>query len=90
LARDDFIVFDPLRTHRVGKYNIDRNRIDLTRLSNAADFAHLLASQKGDVVGAIACHSGGIGLFARCQPVIKHRDGVIEDSIATAEEDRKA
>ena len=95
LARDDFAFFDELLAYLAGKYNIDRNRIYLTGMSNGACFAHLLASQRSDVVAAIACHSGGIGILARREPVVRHKYGVMivhgeDDSIVKVEEGRKA
>jgi polyhydroxybutyrate depolymerase len=95
LAKDDFAFFDQLLTTVSGKYNIDRNRIYLTGTSNGAFFSHLLASQRSDVVAAIACHSGGIGVLARRPPQVKHKYGVMiihgdQDSIVKVDEGRKA
>lgn len=95
LARDDFAFFDQLLKHLTEKYNIDRNRIYLTGMSNGAYFAHLLASQRSDVVAAIACHSGGLGIVMRRPPQVHHKYGVMiihgdEDSIVNVDEGRKA
>jgi polyhydroxybutyrate depolymerase len=95
LARDDFEFFDKLLARINSQYNIDRNRVYLTGMSNGAYFAHLLASQRSDVVAAIAAHSGGLGVLARRQPQVKHKYGVLiihgdEDSIVKVDEGRKA
>lgn len=95
LAKDDFAFFDKLLAHLCGRYNIDRNRVYLTGMSNGAFFAHLLASQRSDVVAAIACHSGGLGVLARRPPQVKHKYGVMiihgeKDSIVNVDEGRKS
>ena len=95
LAMDDFAFFDKLLALISEKYNIDRNRVYLTGMSNGAYFSHLLASQRSDVVAAIACHSGGLGILSRRQPQVKHKYGVLiihgdEDSIVKVDEGRKA
>ncbi|MFO1040615.1 MAG: PHB depolymerase family esterase [Planctomycetaceae bacterium] len=95
LARDDFAFFDKLLASLSDRYNIDRNRVYLTGMSNGAFFAHLLASQRSEVVAAIACHSGGLGILARRPPQVKHKYGVMiihgeKDSIVSADEGRKA
>lgn len=95
LARDDFGFFDQLLKQITQKYNIDQNRVFLTGMSNGAYFAHLLASQRSDVVAAIACHSGGLGILSRRRPQVQHKYGVLiihgdEDSIVKVDEGRKA
>ena len=95
LAKDDFAFFDKLLALVSEKYNIDRNRVYLAGMSNGAYFAHLLASQRSDVVAAIACHSGGLGVLSRREPQVKHKYGVLivhgeDDSIVKVEEGRKA
>lgn len=95
LARDDIAFFDKLLVHVCEKYNIDQNRVYLTGMSNGAYFAHLLASQRSDIVAAIACHSGGLGIVSRRQPDVQHKYGVMiihgdQDSIVKVDEGRKA
>lgn len=95
LAKDDFALFDQLLAHLSEKYNLDKNRVYLCGMSNGAYFSHLLASQRSDVVAAIGCHSGGLGLLSRREPSVKHKYGVFivhgeDDSIVKVEEGRKA
>ncbi|MEK6259858.1 MAG: PHB depolymerase family esterase [Planctomycetota bacterium] len=95
LAKDDFAFFDELLAHLAEKYNVDRNRVYLCGMSNGAYFSHLLASQRSDVVAAIACHSGGLGILSRREPSVKHKYGVLivhgeDDSIVKVDEGRKA
>ncbi len=94
LAKDDFALFDQLLAHLSEKYNLDRNRVYLCGMSNGAYFSHLLASQRSDVVAAIGCHSGGLGLLSRREPSVKHKYGVFivhgeDDSIVRVGEGRK-
>ena len=95
LAKDDFAFFDQLLAHVSKKYNLDRNRVYLCGMSNGAYFSHLLASQRSEVVAAIGCHSGGLGVLARREPNVKHKYGVFivhgeDDSIVKVDEGRKA
>ena len=95
LAKHDFAFFDQLLAHLSAKYNLDQNRVYLCGMSNGAYFSHLLASQRSEVVAAIGCHSGGLGLLARREPKVKHKYGVFiahgeDDSIVKVEEGRKA
>ena len=95
LAKDDFAFFDQLLAHLSEQYNLDRNRDYLCGMSNGAYFSHLLASQRSDVVAAIGCHSGGLGVLSRREPSVKHKYGVFiahgeDDSIVKVDEGRKA
>lgn len=60
----DIAFFDELHRSLEKRYNIDHNRIFLTGMSNGAYFSNLLASQRSDVIAAIAPHSGGPGMLA--------------------------
>lgn len=60
----DIAFFDELHQSLEKRYNIDRNRIFVTGMSNGAYFSNLLASQRSDVIAAIAPHSGGLGMLA--------------------------
>lgn len=60
----DIAFFDELHQSLEKRYNIDRNRIYVTGMSNGAYFSNLLASQRSEVIAAIAPHSGGPGLLA--------------------------
>ena len=95
LAKDDFALFDQLLAHLSERYNLDKNRVYLCGMSNGAYFSHLLASQRSDVVAAIGCHSGGLGVLSRREPSVKHKYGVFiahgeDDSIVNVDEGRKA
>lgn len=60
----DVAFFDVLHKSIEQRYNIDLNRLYVTGMSNGAYFTNLLASQRSDVIAAIAPHSGGPGLLA--------------------------
>jgi poly(3-hydroxybutyrate) depolymerase len=76
-ARHDVEFFDELYDHVTGAYNIDRNRVYLTGISNGAFFINLLASQRATRVAAIASHSGGIGPVGQKQPQLKKKYAVL-------------
>lgn len=95
LAKNDFAFFDQLLARLSEKYNLDQNRVYLCGMSNGAYFSHLLASQRSDVVAAIGCHSGGLGVLGRREPSVKRKYGVFiahgaDDAIVKVDEGRKA
>lgn len=59
----DVAFFDALHTKIEREYDVDRNRIYVTGMSNGGYFSNLLAAQRSDVIAAIAPHSGGPGLL---------------------------
>jgi len=93
-AKDDLAFFDAMYEFATKNYNIDLNRVYLTGMSNGAYFSHVIASQRPDKIAAIACHSGGLGVFG-VKPIdvkIKYAVLVIhgdEDIIVKVEEGRK-
>jgi polyhydroxybutyrate depolymerase len=93
LARDDLAFFDALYERLSASYRIDRDRVFLTGMSNGAYFCHLVASQRSEVVAAIAAHSGGLGALQK-KPDVKRKYAVLvihgaDDSIVKVEESRK-
>lgn len=64
-GNEDLALFDALSQRITTEYNVDRNRVYATGMSNGAYFANLLASQRSDVIAAITPHSGGLGLLGR-------------------------
>jgi len=61
LEKDDLAFHDTLYAKLMEKYNLDRNRVYLTGMSNGAYFIHMIARQRSGTIAAIAPHSGGVG-----------------------------
>lgn|GEM_PF-754466 len=94
LAKDDIAFFDALYARLTAEYNVDLNRVYLTGMSNGAYFSNLIASQRTEIIAAIATHSGGIGFVAAKPPEGKHKYPVlvvhgVDDSIVNIDEGRK-
>jgi polyhydroxybutyrate depolymerase len=94
LAGDDLAFFDALYADLTAKYDVDKNRVYLTGMSNGAFFSHVVAAQRPGKIAAIAVHSGGLGFYGsrdiNAQP--KYAVLVIHgaaDSIVSVEEGRK-
>jgi poly(3-hydroxybutyrate) depolymerase len=64
-AAKDLAFFDAILASVKSEFAIDPARVFVTGMSNGASFAHLLASERANVVAAIAPHSGKLGLYAR-------------------------
>lgn len=94
-AKPDFAFFDALIDELDKHYGIDRARIYATGMSNGAYFAHLLASQRSNVIAAIAPHSGGLGAVALIQTPMPRKYPVMiihgaTDGLVKVDEARKA
>lgn len=76
-AREDVAFFDELYDYLTARYNIDRNRVYLTGMSNGAFFINLLASERSDRIAAIGVHSGGIGLVSLKPLQVRHKYAVM-------------
>lgn len=61
---EDLDFFDTLYAHLKASHDVDPGRVFATGMSNGAYFVHLLASQRSNVLAAIAAHSGGLGVLA--------------------------
>lgn len=57
-TNSDVRFFDQLLAHLTSVYNVDRDRIYLTGMSNGASFVQLLATARSDDVAALVAHSG--------------------------------
>ena len=93
-AQEDLAFFDALYERLTTQYNIDRNRVYLTGMSNGAYFTHVVASQRADKIAAIAPHSGGLGLIGFGELKVKHKYAVLAiqgdaDRIVPVDEGRK-
>ncbi len=60
-AERDFAFFDALYERITERYDVDRNRVYLTGMSNGAIFSYLLAARRSEKIAAIAPHSGWLG-----------------------------
>lgn len=60
----DLPFFDALLGHLVKVRKVDPDRVYATGMSNGGYFSMLLASQRSEVLAAVAPHSGGLGVLA--------------------------
>ena len=60
----DLEFFDALHRRLCEQYGVDRNRVYATGMSMGGYFSNFLASQRSQVIAAIAPHSGGPGVLA--------------------------
>jgi polyhydroxybutyrate depolymerase len=58
----DLAFFDALVKELTAEYRIDPDRIYVTGMSNGGYFAHFVGKERSQVVAAVACHSGALGL----------------------------
>jgi poly(3-hydroxybutyrate) depolymerase len=64
-AAKDLAFFDAILASVKSEYAVDPARVFVTGMSNGASFTHLLASERSQIVAAIAPHSGKLGQYAR-------------------------
>lgn len=94
-AKADLAFFDALYDKLCREYDVDRNRVYLTGMSNGAYFCHVLASQRSERIAAIAPHSGGIGFIGASKPLqVDHKYAVLAihgaaDKIVNVQESRR-
>jgi polyhydroxybutyrate depolymerase len=58
----DVAFFDALLKKLQADYEIDKNRIYVTGMSNGGYMSHFIAKERSKVIAASACHSGALGL----------------------------
>ncbi len=58
----DVAFFDTLLKKLSADYKIDEQRIYVTGMSNGGYFAHFIGKERSNVIAAVACHSGALGL----------------------------
>lgn len=63
-ATKDLAFFDAILASVKSEFAIDPARVFVTGMSNGASFTHLLASERSQVIAAIAPHSGKLGSYA--------------------------